>query len=507
MSDDDLIEEIDENRRLILASELTTDILYDLGSNKKDIFNNYEFNNEFFEDVYDYYYKNGLYTIILTNITEILFLIFGLFFGTFIFILLDWSKILQCGKDNHLQDCGDISIYISKNNIPNLFSISFLLILTFITSYKIVYFIFNFKKLLKIHKFYKNILEISDNELHISPWKNIIDILSKYSRYTIYEITNKILIKENYKIALLNEKVFDMNYDFYSKQLELNIEYIILNDLDNLNEKTLKFKFILFGIFNLLFSIFIFIFILIYFFISNVDEYYSNAQTLGSRRYSIYAKTKLRKYNELKHFFEKRINKSIKYAYIYIKQFPYPILEIIAKFVALISGTFIGSFLILSILDESILLYVRYLDRSILFYTGIIGIISSTARSFIINPEDKIYNPRSAIDKLDEYIHIKILYNLPNDSTENLYYVKNKFLKLFKYNIILFFYDLFGVLYTPFLLIFVFPYKTDKIIEFIKTNTIYVDKVGKICKFSQFNKNNKNILMEKSISIFEENHK
>jgi len=305
---------------------------------------------------------------------------------------------------------------------------------------------------------------------------------------------------------LLNEKVFNINYDFYSKQLELNIEYIILNNLDNLDEKSLKFKFILFGILNLIFSIFIFIFILIYFFISNVDEYYSNAQKLGSRRYSIYAKSKLRKYNELKHFFEKRINKSIKYAYIYIKQFPYPILEIIAKFIALISGTFVGSFLIISILDESILLYVRYLNRSILFYAGIIGIISSTARSFIINPEDKIYNPRLAIDKLDEYIHIKILYDLPNNSTENLYYVKNKFLKLFKYNIILFLYDLFSVLYTPFLLIFVLPHKSKEIIEFLFTNSVYIDKVGKICKFSEFNKNNKNILMEKSISIFEENH-
>ena len=282
----------------------------------------------------------------------------------------------------------------------------------------------------------------------------------------------------------------------------MNIDFIIINNLENINKKKLKYKFILFGILNLIFSVFIFIFILIYFFISNIDELHSNKKKLGSRRYSFYYKTKLRKYNEMKHFFENRLNKSIKYAYIYINQFPSPVLEIIGKFIALICGTFIGLFLIFSILDESILLYVRYLDRSLIFYTGIISLISANARSFIVDPENKIYNPKGAIKKLDSYIHILPL----SSGSENMYDIKDEFLDMFKYNIILFFYDLLSVITTPYIMIFILSKQSDEIYEFIINNTTHHKNIGKICKFSEFDNKNKNILMEKSISIFGENN-
>ena len=47
------------------------------------------YNDKFYENVYDYYYKGGLCNIVISNILEILFLIFGIFFGIFIFVILD----------------------------------------------------------------------------------------------------------------------------------------------------------------------------------------------------------------------------------------------------------------------------------------------------------------------------------------------------------------------------------------------------------------------------------
>ena len=460
------------------------------------------YNDKFYENVYDYYYKGGLCNIVISNILEILFLIFGIFFGIFIFVILDINKLLLCGKENQLQDCGEITIYINKNINPGLFSILFISILISITIYKIIFFISTYDSIYGIKKFYRNTLQITQKDLQILQWKHIINALSEHTYLDIYEITNKILRKENYKIAFLNENIIKVPAFLYTKQLDMNIDFIIINDLENINRKKLKYKFILFGILNLIFSFFIFIFILIYFFISNIDELHSNTKKLGSKRYSFYYKSKLRKYNEVKHFFENRLNKSIKYAYIYINQFPSPILEIIGKFIALICGTFIGLFLIFSILDESILLYVRYLDRSLIFYTGIISLISANARSFIVDPENKIYNPKEAIKKLDSYIHFLPL----SSGSENMYDIKDEFLCMFKYNIILFFYDLVSVITTPYIMIFILSKQSDEIYEFIVTNTIKHKNIGKICKFSEFNSKNKNILMEKSISIFGENN-
>ena len=87
-----------------------------------------------------------------------------------------------------------------------------------------------------------------------------------------------------------------------------------------------------------------------------------------------------------------------------------------------------------------------------------------------------------------------------------MYDIKDEFLCMFKYNIILFFYDLVSVITTPYIMIFILSKQSDEIYEFIVTNTIKHKNIGKICKFSEFNSKNKNILMEKSISIFGENN-
>ena len=139
--------------------------------------NNNIYNDKFFENVYDYYYKGGLCNIVISNIFEIIFLIFGIFFGIFVFIVLDINKLLLCGKENQLQDCGEITIYINKNINPNLFSISFISILVSITIYKIILFISTYNSIYSIKKFYTDILQITQKDLELLQWKNIISEL------------------------------------------------------------------------------------------------------------------------------------------------------------------------------------------------------------------------------------------------------------------------------------------------------------------------------------------
>ena len=109
-----------------------------------------------------------------------------------------------------------------------------------------------------------------------------------------------------------------------------------------------------------------------------------------------------------------------------------------------------------------------------------------------------------------ENIYKYTLY-MPNtwENNAHTYEVRDEFLHLFRYIIVMFFYDLISVITTPIILIFTLPKRSFDIAYFIKNNTLIIDDdVGKICSFSSLYVedlyNNKK--MERSIYLFKENH-
>lgn len=61
------------------------------------------------------------------------------------------------------------------------------------------------------------------------------------------------------------------------------------------------------------------------------------------------------------HLFKHRINSSLVHASEYLKQFPSPIISIIAKFISFVSGGFAAILIIIAFLEESLLEgHVRY---------------------------------------------------------------------------------------------------------------------------------------------------
>ena len=78
----------------------------------------------------------------------------------------------------------------------------------------------------------------------------------------------------------------------------------------------------------------------------------------------------------------------------------------------------------------------------------------------------------------------------------------------FNYNTILFIYDLISVITTPFILIFVFSKKSEKIANFLCENTIYIKNVGHVSTFSDFRSKyiDSDEKLMKSLTIFSENH-
>ena len=205
-------------------------------------------------------------------------------------------------------------------------------------------------------------------------WSFVIQRISETNgkKITIHDITNIILKEENYLLSLFQRNILGVPSYMYTKQFDVNLRNILFrssySSIHIMSEKSLKIRFILYGFMNLILSIFIFISLLVHFFVANIDDYNSTKKNITNRRYTIYAKTLFRHYNELPHFFDERLNKSYRYANEYLKQFPQNSIEVLSKFISLLAGGFIGFFVIVSILDESILLYVKLFNRSLLFY-------------------------------------------------------------------------------------------------------------------------------------------
>lgn len=469
----------------------------------------------FYKDIYSYYIKGGFYNIIVGDIIEILSLIFVIIFILSTFLFLDWKTIILCGKsydknDKNIKDCGDISDYLTYQNIlaPNFFQG---LILTFISGiilyviYKFVNLFFEWSRFYKVDRYYVNTLNIPRNYLHSKSWEDIILLVSKNNNISFDDITNVILKKENFFISFIEKNVFKISNDNFTRQLEYNLYYgfdpssIINKDAEYIRKKLLALSAL-----NIIFSPFIMMYTITSFIFSNIDELYINKKVLGPRRYTPYFKWKIRQYNELEHYFQDRINMSIKYANEYTQQFPSIMLENISKFTAFISGAFIFLFLIFSVFDENILLYVKFMDRSLIFYTGLIGSISAIARGFIKEPENCVYDPNKVMEKISKYT----LY-LPNSwkNNANNIVIRNEFLSFFNYILVIFFYEILGIVRTPYVL-FLISKESKNIENFIRHNILYKNNIGSICISADFkNKSNTSEKLSSSIMSFSDNYK
>lgn len=469
----------------------------------------------FYKDIYLYYIKGGFYNIIVGDIIEIITLIFSIIFilGTFLF--LDWKNIILCGKiydknDKNIKDCGDISDYLRIENIllPDFFQ---LLILSFVTGiilylfYKFIYLYFEWNKFYNIDRYYVNTLSIPRNYLHSKSWEDIILLVSKHNNISFDDITNIILKKENFFISFIDSNIFQVSNTSFTKQLEYNLYHCFdPSSIINKDAKYIRKKFLYLSALNIVFSPFIMMCTISSFIFSNIDELYINKKVLGPRRYTPYFKWKIRQYNELEHYFQDRINMSIKYANEYTQQFPSIMIENISKFIAFISGAFIFLFLVFSIFDENILLYVKFMDRSLIFYTGVIGSISAIARGFIKDPENSIYEPNKTMEKISKYT----LY-LPSswkDNANNMV-IRNEFLSFFNYILVIFFYEVVGIIRTPYIL-FLLSKESKNIENFIRHNIIYKNNIGSICISADFkNKSNASEKLSLSISSFSDTYK
>lgn len=527
--------------------------------------------DEFLIDVYYYYRGKGFASIVLSRVVDISILVFVLSFLTFLRWGIDYDFFFNGWSSN-----SDVNLTLADLVVPNFLfekvplSIKIFLLGFFgYTGLRVLQLYFDYKyKLLQLLNFYKHLLGISDDlELMTISWSTIVerlmllkdqnsltstnanlppqflnDLNSKV-RLNAHDIANRIMRKENYMIALINKDILDLSLPcppflksvFSSKSvltrtLEWNIKLCINNFVFNengqINQSILKessrnalaqelsSRFKMAAIINLILCPFIVIYFVLLYFFRYFNEYKSNPSSLlGLRQYSPWAEWKLREFNELSHFFIKRLHLSIGPANTYINQFPGGVFVMsVLRLLNFVLSAFLAVLVIFGLLfdDEEHNFWSFELtpNRSTLFYISVFGTLwavtsNSANTSTVTNTAENLntqgvsffYDPEASLRYVSQFTHY-----LPSSWNGKLHTVevKNKFCELFSLKIVIIINEILSLILTPFVLWFKISSNSSAIIDFFREYTIHVDGLGYVCYFAMFNfeEKDKNMMFE-----------
>jgi len=429
--------------------------------------------DEFFKNIYEYYYNKGFNNILIQTILDNISYIFSIHFLALNIFFINWKQIIMnCKYENF---CAiEISEYFSIQKFTDDFLENRIYFLIFYTFLIIYYFIFLIKSVILIKKM-KFIKKIYDNKLKIrqSELENIkFDlILSRLislqnseefcrikENITKFDIISRIMREDNYLIALFSNGIIDskikfninlkipylMKSEIYKKKIEIdmysNFFFTKINESlirlafetidkslnkDFINLKSLRFRLFLFMIFEVIFLIpFVFLKTVFWIF-KNADNIKSDKKTIflnknWKKRYQIL----FRNYNELQHYFDYRIYNSYQYLNDFNNCFKNKekIFSIIKKFIKLILGSVLFLIFILSFFESKLLTELTIFGKNFVWIGIGVGVVLSLSEDNVDRGCKE--NPYLRIsDNLNQKMN-----SLKNYDSDNRFYYYKKLL-------------------------------------------------------------------------------
>jgi autophagy-related protein 9 len=247
---------------------------------------------------------------------------------------------------------------------------------------------------------------------------------------TPLDIARRILRKENYLIAMLESPIFHValplpsfltlsSHVVLSRNMEWNLHWCLLDHLfdenhDHVNDKSndippqhkhrlnpilrdvaaLQKRFVTIGMVNVVLTPFLLVFRSIQFFLLSTQEWYvAKTSSLSTRRWSPTALWMFREYNEWPHVFDARMARATPAAEAYLHLFPSGIVSIVATGISFCAGSIMAVLILVSLIEEQILMDIEVVDRPLLWYLTIATGLFVIARTF--HPHQN-YSPPSS---------------------------------------------------------------------------------------------------------------
>ena len=449
-----------------------------------DFYNSNFYKNPIFIKKLYFYYKNkGYKNIILSHLINIIISIFLYSLIIFLFNCIEYHNLFI------LNDYQQFNKFINWNNFFKLNWFLILLTSTFVifTTIKILNLfdlIYSYKN---IKKYYNENLKIHDDELLYIKWDKIVNKIEKYNNETIniYYINSIILFNENFLISLFDNNIIKINY--LTNLMEWNIIYCILLQIfdknNNTNKKDIKQiiynKIRVISIINYLFMPFILLFILFYNIFNYGESFYNKPTLLTSRIFTKNALLKFRYYNELSHDFDERLEKSVNFSISYSNIGKNIYFNAISKLIVFICSSIFTIFILLSLINDKILIYVYILNnKSVLWFLSILG----TVITIFKYTNNSFKEPKYYMTKISENIYFNE-YFIENSNNDK---IRTEFLKLYQYKIITILKDIIYTIFTPFKL-WLLSNDIDNIVDFIFNNINSNNENLTNCKMANFN--------------------
>lgn len=383
--------------------------------------------DEFFRNIYEYYYNKGFNNILTQTILDNISYLFSIHFMVINIFIIDWREIIfECKTNNACSS--EITQYFTKDKIMNNLIKYRIYFSIFYTSFIIYYLIFLIKSiiLLRNMKFIKKIydtkLKIKQSEMEDLRFDTVLTKLISLQRtegfcrikenITKFDIVSRIMRQENYLIALFSNGLIDTKINFcfnlklpfckteiYKKKFGIdlfsNFFYTKLNESvinfafgtndkslnkDFINLKSLRLKLFIFMIFEIIF-LFPFVFLKFIFWIfKNADNLKSDKKTIFSQKnWNKKIQIFFKNYNELQHYFDYRMINSNHYLNCFNNCFKYKekLFNIFKKFLKLIFGSILILIFFLSFSDSRLLTDLNIFGKNFVWIGIMVGIILS----------------------------------------------------------------------------------------------------------------------------------
>ncbi|KAI3645020.1 hypothetical protein MP228_011184 [Amoeboaphelidium protococcarum] len=495
--------------------------------------------DEFYHGIYNYYINNGLTALMLKRLLNLLIVAFVVSFSTFLISCIDHSAIPKT------RQLSEALIPHCLSTINTFQTISLFLFVCF-WIYEMMKMVSDWSRYQLIQQFYSDVMQIDDSQLSDLEWHVVVDklvgLVNRYhqsqsvnTKFSAQDLTNMLMRRDNYLIALLNLDILDLQSPWsrmfqskgknigqnqqLSKALQVLLDFCVFdylfesqdqglqfassssgnNHQPGLNAKVLKDihrtayiaglrrRFILAGLAAFVLAPFVLVFLMLYFIFKYGEHFHKNPVKLSSRSFTPLVKWKIRDFNELPHQFERRLNLCADKASQYMNMFPSAYVGVLANFVAYISGSIALALTILSFVDDDFLLHFHITPgKSVLFYLGLFGVIYSASRSLVPDASREI-KKQSAEDLVREVIELVHYY--PSHwkvHSLNSRQLQREFSSIYQYKVVIFAQEILAVVTAPFLLCFSLPSCAEGIVDFFKENTIHVDGLGYVCSYSVF---------------------
>ena len=458
-------------------------------------------------EIYNYYMQRGLLSFIISNVSNFIIGFIISLSPIFLFGCCQWSKLSSASS------LADFILPLSSgwcnsNLFIKICTIMFLIFVFF----NIAQFLFALPTYISLHKYFRDVLEIKDNDLYVIDWNDIIERIAQKDNsrpISVLEIAQEIMRFDNYITAFVTDPSiltwklpymdapchFPMTrFFFYLFRLSLNGTVLDADGVSIVSgaqtiripqtQVALNTRFKLIGVIMLIVSPFVFSFEVLYLVFHYFEAIKNCPGSLSLRRWSTRAKWAIKEYNELPHVFNQRLSKSYYFANMFLDMFPPSSMQPVFKLVSFLCGSMIAIILVIGLAtDISALVAVQIGSGKTLAWlctvlAGIYGVCNGLVRD-----ESTIQDPDSLYESVKQYIHYDFTDETNTARSWKTYKKFSDFFQPLWEQVAL---ELSSCIINPIIFLFVLPKKTNAIVEFVRKNSIQHPRLGWICSFSSF---------------------